>query len=228
MEGRRMTTGEIAKALAAFQADMPVVAKNKTAKVPTKAGGSYSYTYADLADITEAAMPLLTKHGLSFACLPGVDEHGPKLTGTLLHTSGETLAGSLPIRGATPQEVGSSLTYMRRYLLGCITGLVTDDDEDGQLAENAAKRKPAAKKAAAPKPPDDERLPDEKPMTARTRGEMFALFDQKGIPDDQQLEGINRITGASYTSRGQLSEAHGLEVVAALRKRPDVAKEPAS
>jgi len=219
-----MSTGEIAKALAAFQADMPTVAKNKTAKVPTKSGGSYSYTYADLADVTEAAMPLLSKHGLSFACLPGEAEHGPMLTGTLLHTSGESLSGSLPIRGATPQEVGSSLTYMRRYLLGCITGLVTDDDEDGALATAAKPR--AARKAAAPSPEDV--LPDEKPMTTRSRGEMFALFEKKGVPEAAQLEGLNRITGASYTSRGQLSEAHALEVIAALRKRPDAAKQEES
>lgn len=219
-----MTTGALAKALAAFQADMPTVAKNKTAKVPTKSGGSYSYTYADLADVTEAAMPLLTKHGLSFACLPGVDEHGPKLTGTLLHTSGEMISGSLPIRGATPQEVGSSLTYMRRYLLGCITGLVTDDDEDGALASRPA---PKTRKKAepAPPPPEDEGLPDEKPMTTRTRSQMFALFGQKGVPEEAQLDGINRITGASYSSRGQLSEAHALEVIAALRQRPDAPKE---
>jgi len=32
----------LAAALSAFQAEMPVVPKGKTAKVPTKAGGSYS------------------------------------------------------------------------------------------------------------------------------------------------------------------------------------------
>ena len=45
----------LAAALAAFQAEAPTVSKGKTAKVPTKAGGSYSYTYANLADVVEAA-----------------------------------------------------------------------------------------------------------------------------------------------------------------------------
>jgi hypothetical protein len=67
---------------------------------------------------------------------------------------------------------------------------------------------------------EEARLPDEKPMTARTRGEMFALFGQKGITEDQQLDGINRITGASYTSRGHLSEAHALEVITSLKALP--------
>ena len=137
------TLGELATALAAFQAEMPTVAKTKTAKVRTRDGGDYSYTYADLADLTREAMPILAKHGLAFTCLPGPDG----LTGLLVHTSGQRLAAVLPINGASPQQVGSSLTYMRRYLLGCLTGLVTDDDDDGQAAERASRA------AASPRPP---------------------------------------------------------------------------
>ena len=117
---------KIGAALAHFQAEVPTVAKTKTAKL-----GTYSYTYAGLADVTEAAMPILSKHGLAFVTIPG----GGVLTGMLLHESGQSITGSLPITGGTPQAIGSSLTYMRRYLLGCMTGLVTDDDDDGQLAQ---------------------------------------------------------------------------------------------
>lgn len=135
-------SSNIAAALAAFQAEMPVVVKGKTAKVPTKAGGSYSYTYADIADVTAAAMPVLTKHGLAFsACPRRTDQGGYELVGTLLHSSGETLQGALPIHGHQAQEIGSSLTYNRRYLLGCMTGLVTEDDDDGALARGAQERR---------------------------------------------------------------------------------------
>lgn len=208
-----MSTGEIAQALAAFQADMPTVAKNKTAKVPTKTGGSYSYTYADLADVTEAAMPLLAKHGLSFACLPGSDDHGqPVLTGTLLHTSGESLAGSLPIRGATPQEVGSSLTYMRRYLLGCITGLVTDDDEDGALATNA---KPRTRKAAEPKPPPVER--DDNAVTEAQIGKIGAAMSKRGLTvREDALAYVESIIGRPVASRNELTKAEASRVIDAL------------
>lgn len=150
----------LAEALAAFQAEMPTVTKTKTAKVPTNSGGSYSYTYADLADVTAAAMPLLAKHGLSFVTLPGPNG----LAGLLLHTSGQRLRAVLPITGVTPQQVGSSLTYMRRYLLGCMTGIVTDDDDDGRVAEPARRQ---ARKAPERRPPvapplatDDNPAPD--------------------------------------------------------------------
>lgn len=127
---------ELATALAKFQAEAPVVAKGKTAKIETQGGRSYSYSYADLADVSVAVMPILAKHGLAFTALP----RAGILTGMLVHTSGQRLTGEWPITGRTPQEIGSSLTYGRRYLLGCLTGVVTDDDDDGQLAERHAKR----------------------------------------------------------------------------------------
>ena len=133
-------TQSLAAALAAFQAEMPTVPKSHRASVPTKNGGSYSYTYADLADVSAAVTPLLAKHGLAFSCCPRPADRGYELVGRLLHTSGESVEGSLPLNGGTPQELGSSLTYMRRYLLGALTGVVTDDDDDGRQAQVAAKR----------------------------------------------------------------------------------------
>ena len=126
----------IAAALAAFQAEMPTVAKTKRAKM-----GTYSYTYADLADVQAAAMPLLTKHGLAFTCLPGFSDGNLILTGRLMHATG-SLEGSLPLFGRQAQELGSSITYARRYLFGALTGVVTDDDDD---AHSAAQGRPAAR-----------------------------------------------------------------------------------
>ena len=210
-----MSDANLATALAAFQAEMPTVPKAHTAKVPTKSGGSYSYTYAGLADVTEAAMPLLAKHGLSFSACPRLSERGYELCGTLLHGSGEKLEGALPIAGNTPQEMGSSLTYMRRYLLGCMTGLVTDDDDDGQLAQNAKPaRKAPAKKADAPPPRAN---PDE-PMRDQTRKQMFALFTERGIHDEeQQRAGMGAVLGREIASRGELSEDEALAVIRSLR-----------
>lgn len=52
--------------------------------------------------------------------------------------------GCLPITGRSAQDLGSSLTYLRRYLLGCMTGIVTDEDEDGALANDAGAQRPQA------------------------------------------------------------------------------------
>lgn len=183
---------------------MPVVPKGKHAEVSTKSGGSFSYTYASLNDVTRVLYPLLAKHGLSFTCNPQVRDNGTgTVGGVLLHVSGESISSELPLFGRTAQEIGSSLTYARRYLLGCLTGVVTDDDEDGSLANTAAQI--------------------ETPCTERTRRRMFQLFRQKGIPEDQQLPGINHITGGAYESRGDITERDAQTVIAQLERRPDPA-----
>lgn len=131
--------GGLARALVAVQAALPVVGKNKTARIPGKNGGTgYSYSYADLGDVTAAAMPLLTANGLAFSCCPRAAERGYELVGVLLHVSGEAREGALPLHGNDPQAIGGALTYMRRYLLGSMIGLVTDEDADGQQAMGAA------------------------------------------------------------------------------------------
>lgn len=132
----------LAAALAKFQAEMPTVAKASTATIPGNNGKQgYSYSYADLADVTEAAMPLLAAQGLSFSCCPRRSPQGDyDLVGVLLHESGESIEGCLPIQGSRAQDIGSSITYGRRYLLGCMTGIVTDADDDGAAASNSGTR----------------------------------------------------------------------------------------
>lgn len=130
----------LAAALAAFQADLPVIDKGETATVETKGGGSYSYTYADLADISHQVMPLLAEHGLSFTATPTHDEGGRfVLAYSLLHTSGESRDGAFPLPNATPQQVGSAITYARRYCLCAVTGVApADEDDDGRAAQQAS------------------------------------------------------------------------------------------
>jgi hypothetical protein len=90
-----------------------------------------------------------------------------------------------------------------------------------------------AQAANAPRPAEppnpQEGQPDEplsapvadKPIAQKTRAQMFALFAQKGVAEDQQLPGIVHITGNAYTSRADLTEADAKLVIAALRTRPD-------
>jgi hypothetical protein len=118
---------------------MPTVPKGKTATVPTKAGGSYSYSYADLADVSAAILPILTANGLAFVCAGRHADRGYELVGRLLHVSGQHVESALPLHGNDPQSIGSAITYSRRYLLGCLTGIVTDDDTDAVPAQKATR-----------------------------------------------------------------------------------------
>jgi hypothetical protein len=219
----------IAAALAKFQAEIPTVAKGRTATVETRNGGSYKYTYAGLVEVTEAALPLLAKNGLSFSCCPRRSPSGDyDLIGVLLHESGEYLEGCLPIQGAKAQEIGSSITYNRRYLLGSMTGLITDDDDDGTLANQAPTRRAERSRGMQP---DDQwtSTTGERPvlpMLDKTRARMFALFGEHHITDeDEQRRGISAIVGREVESRGSLTEGEAQAVIAVLAARPKPSKE---
>lgn len=125
----------LAHALAAFQAELPHVGKTKTAQVKSEKG-SYSYTYADLADVAKVAHPVMGRHGLSFSTKPTLNEDGKfVLYYVLRHDSGQEDSGEFPLPSAgNMQAIGASLTYSRRYALCAITGLVADEDTDGRDA----------------------------------------------------------------------------------------------
>ena len=50
-----------------------------------------------------------------------------------------------PVAGKSPQEVGSAITYYKRYALSAALGLDIDDDDDGAAATHRPQAKPAAK-----------------------------------------------------------------------------------
>jgi len=131
---------QLAAALVAFQGEVPVIPKNRTAKIPTKAGSSYTYKFADLADMWEAIRVPLHRNGLAVTqTLLGGSTGWTTIRTKVWHQSGQTDAGEVevPTGGRTPQEVGSLLTYYKRYALSAALGISTDDDDDGNGASQA-------------------------------------------------------------------------------------------
>lgn len=133
------------KALASFQQEVPTIHKG------TK---GYGYSYADLPAIFEVINPLLKKNGLGFT----QTVNGTQLCTTVFHVeTGETIEGCADIpqgvnlKGMNDfQVLGSAITYMRRYQLSAMLGLVTDKDTDagGQQVStttNANTAKPTLK-----------------------------------------------------------------------------------
>lgn len=119
------TKKNLFKALANFQQEVPTIHKD------TK---GYGYTYTRLSTILELINPLLKKHKLGFTQL--VESKGIKTI--LFHVeSGETLESftdipqDVNLKGMNDfQVLGSAITYIRRYALSSMLGLVTDKDID--------------------------------------------------------------------------------------------------
>lgn len=154
-------TNGLAQALATLMTKLPEIKKVSEAKVETKGGGSYKYTYADLAQISRVLLPILGECGLSFIAKPTMTDDGRMvLAYKLLHTSGASEDGQYPLpTGGTPQSMGSAITYARRYCLCAVTGVAPEDDDDGAAAEAEARR-PAAQpdpqwETPAPEPVTD-------------------------------------------------------------------------
>ena len=100
----------------------------------------FKSNYADLESVWDACRELLASHGLSIAQFPGLyTEHDKSmsLTTILMHGSGEWISQemSVPVTKADAQGAGSALTYMRRYALAAVVGVVQADD-DGNAASS--------------------------------------------------------------------------------------------
>jgi hypothetical protein len=133
------TIAKLAAALAQSQTEFPKIEKDKEATVVMKAGGKYSYSYADLAAVFDAVMPVLSKNGLSTLTPTKVDGSSVVATTLLLHSSGEWLCGDplpLPIGDRQdPRSIGSAMSYARRYSVMSLLGLAAaDEDDDAEKA----------------------------------------------------------------------------------------------
>ena len=112
------------KALSEFQNEVPTIHEE------TK---GFNYTYSNLNSIFKIIKPLLMKHDLGFYQI--LD--GRNLVTTIFHIkSGEQIQGSAEIpqvslKGMNDyQTLGSGVTYLRRYSLSTMLGLITDKDVD--------------------------------------------------------------------------------------------------
>jgi len=142
------TIGELAKALAQAQGEMGAAAKDAS-------NPHFKSRYADLASIMDACRAPLARHGLAVTQLPARREDGSvMLTTLLMHSSGEFIGSYMTAKPAqeNPQVLGSMLTYLRRYALASVVGVVSDDD-DGEAA-TAPTRRPAQEPSRAPARPE--------------------------------------------------------------------------
>lgn len=100
--------------------------------------------YADLGAIWEACRKPLADNGLSVVQMPtDAGEGRVGLTSILMHTSGQyigcTYSTKLQVDNA--QGVGSALTYLRRYGLSALVGIVADEDDDGNAASQPTQQR---------------------------------------------------------------------------------------
>lgn len=178
--------------------------------------------YASLASVMETVRPILHRHG--FAVLQEVGERQGRLTltTTLLHTSGESVAHRCAHKSSDNiQQVGSAISYLRRYALMAMLGIVGEVDDDGESAESKPAKQPKAvvKKSATteeadpasetyspiritpaktkgPNPKDFYRV-----QLADRQGRIFEASTWSSTTADMLQEYVGRRVGATITSK---------------------------
>ena len=129
---------ELATALSKAQSEIDGATKNST-------NPFFKSSYADLHQVIKSSFPQLTKHGLSI--IQGSDWIDGKIhvTTMICHSSGQWIKSSvcMPLKdNYNAQDVGTAVTYGRRYGLSAMVGVAQYDDD----AQSISTPKPKTKK----------------------------------------------------------------------------------
>lgn len=108
----------------------------------TAQAGNRTYKYLNLATILKTIKPVFEKHGLAFSQRVTFSNEGEarQVIGTvetiIFDSEEQMVACSYPffVTG-DPQQVGSAITYARRYSLYAVLGIFPDKDDDGAYAK---------------------------------------------------------------------------------------------
>lgn len=147
-QNEREMTDEVAElftALAKAQGEFDIAGENsENAWLKNK--------YANLKQVVMAARPALSKHGLGIV-QPPISYSGSNvvLKVYLTHASGQWMMAKLMVRPPKNdiQSFGSTLTYLRRYMIASLCGIVSGDqeDDDGEASVAADGYRPGSSKA---------------------------------------------------------------------------------
>lgn len=147
----------------------------------TAQAGNRTYKYLNLATILKTIKPVFEKHGLGFSQRVTFDNAGEarQVIGTvetiIFDDKDLMVACSYPffVTG-DPQQVGSAITYARRYSLYAVLGIFPDKDDDGAYAKQ---RYETADRA----------------ISAEQYAELVKAMDAHNIPSEARGEFINGV-----------------------------------
>jgi hypothetical protein len=135
---------ELLAALCNVQGEMPTMPKDKK---------GYSYMYTDFDTIVTTIKPLLKKNNIGFMQALTMVGDSPAITTRIFSQSGQYIQDTVTLpkvemKGTTAaQNMGASITYMKRYALCAMFGITADEDVDGSIDDKtnvADNKKPVA------------------------------------------------------------------------------------
>ncbi|MEO3929265.1 ERF family protein [Micromonosporaceae bacterium B7E4] len=232
----------LTEALAEFQAKPPTLVKNRSGQV-----GNQKTRYADLVEVNDKVLSRLNELGVIYICAPTrLDDGQFVLEYRLIHVeSKDEITGRYPLKlSENPQQMGSAITYARRYVLLSLTGVAAEDeDDDGQAAtgQRTARRAPQNRQQrtdAAPAgqqvrrqaPAGGPPLPGENPdgITQPQQALMHKILNDLGRGDRAAgLAYISEVLGREVTTTKEMTKADAKQVIDQLQKDVESQEPPA-
>jgi hypothetical protein len=234
-----MATESLDAALAEFQADPPVLVKDKKGQV-----GNQKTKYADLVQVNAVVLSRLNALGVIYKTKPTLRSEDPKfvLAYSLKHVaSGQSEDGEYPLKlSENSQHMGSAISYARRYVLLSLTGVAADDeDDDGQAATSHRTAQRAAQPARQERPPADGRataqrqagppLPGEGLITDPQQRKLHALLRDAAMGTREEgLAYISEVLGRDVASTKELTVGEASQVIDRLARYVEKSEPPES
>ena len=161
----------------------------------TAQAGNRTYKYLNLATILKTIKPVFEKHGLAFSQRVTFDNAGEarQIIGqveTIIFDDKDLMvACSYPffVTG-DPQQVGSAITYARRYSLYAVLGIFPDKDDDGAYAKQRYETA-------------------DRPISAEQYAELVKAMDAHNIPSEARGEFINGVLNRQVRGWRGLTQA---------------------
>lgn len=193
--------GPLFKALAEARKHFTSLSASATADVTMKSGGKYQFSYAPLDVVLEALQPGLVAAGIAI-----LQPFDGDVMYTIVAFEGSSMTVETPLPNwNTPQELGSLLTYIRRYQLKGIFGVADSEDDDGNTASGNKAQVTRKEPTVAPKAKSS--------MSKERSYEVTATAKEKGLNGEQFGKLVYEHTGNKWKDCDDLDAT---KVLAAL------------
>lgn len=210
-------TAELAKDLAAAQAEFPAIEKTGENKF-----GKYHYlTYAG---ICEGLVKPLTRHGFALPQICLTKAGGEWIAvGTLRHKSGQFITSLCPLylgkeKDGTPkadmQSLGSAYTYAKKYLLLGLVGGWAEEDDDGQATMPAKDAPKESRPAGRDRSLEIEQAAKHEIDKARTPEEVTKVLSLVRLRVSEKVaapDALKRVTAYAETKKKVAAHAESKE-----------------
>lgn len=227
------------EALLRLQADPPVLVKDKKGQV-----GNQKTKYADLVQVNAVVLSRLNALGCIYTTKPMLRADDPKfvLWYSLKHVaSGTEESGEYPLKlSENPMQMGSAITYARRYVLLAITGIAAEDEDDdaqtydGRTAQRATRQRSSGPAPHAQRSRTTPAPPIEPQITDVQQRKLAVLMREHGITDRASaLTLVNEVLQRAaddnqITSRTELTVAEASKVIDRLQRESERGEQDAT